>query len=428
MAIGVAASAGLVYALTHFAMTSDTQDLLSSKLQYRQRAAAFDALFQPGRPALVVIDGRTAELAESAAENLAARLRARPDRIRDVERPDSGFFVREGLLYQPLPRVQSQMRQLVAAQSFLLADPLLARTDDDLIDSDVGRDIWPSKTFGPRSAHSRHGGNHGQCARRPASLLFLEFADLGRTPEPRFTTPPDPGDSRPRLQRPGVGIAVHGLRPPEHESATVGCAARSQGAPHRTNSASGRAVRLHCARGRLDCGHGLVGHPGHVVDGRATATPDRIDPADHVHRPCRGIRNRTAGLPSIQCDFRGLHPAVRWPWDRLRHSVYGAFSLRTPARSQHAGRSGRRRRRHGALADPRRQRHRGGISRLCADGLSGRVAVGRDRRSRHACGGGPEPDLPAGPDHASWISPSTEVVGQEMFLERLDGFILSHRR
>jgi hopanoid biosynthesis associated RND transporter like protein HpnN len=114
------AAGALAYAATHFAMTSDTDNLLSTHLPYRVREAAFSALFQPeGDQIVVVIDGRTPELATAAAASLAQRLAARPDLFRTVQQPEGGFFAREGLLYQPLPQVRDQMSQLIAAQAFL---------------------------------------------------------------------------------------------------------------------------------------------------------------------------------------------------------------------------------------------------------------------------------------------------------------------
>ncbi len=114
------AAAAVIYVAGHFAMTSDTQNLLSKHLPYRERAQAFDALFQAkGDEIVIVIDGRTPELAESAAASLAERLQNRRDLIRDVRRPDAGFFAREGLLYLPTADVQNQMKQLIAAQPFL---------------------------------------------------------------------------------------------------------------------------------------------------------------------------------------------------------------------------------------------------------------------------------------------------------------------
>ncbi|HEY1415948.1 MAG TPA: MMPL family transporter [Caulobacteraceae bacterium] len=116
----IVALAAAVFVFTHFSMTSSIDNLLSSSLPYRVRGAAFDRLFQPqGDQIVVVIDGRTPELADAAAGALAAKLAGRPDLYRLVQRPDGDFFAREGLLYESTAKVQEQMKQLVVAQPFL---------------------------------------------------------------------------------------------------------------------------------------------------------------------------------------------------------------------------------------------------------------------------------------------------------------------
>jgi hypothetical protein len=113
-------AAAIFYIAGHFAMTSDTDGLLSPHLPYLERAAAFAALFQTeGDRIVVVVDGKTPELADAAAGALADKLGGRPDLFHAVQRPDAGFFAREGLLYQSLSKVQDQTSQLIAAQPFL---------------------------------------------------------------------------------------------------------------------------------------------------------------------------------------------------------------------------------------------------------------------------------------------------------------------
>ncbi len=123
------AASALAFTLTHFAVTTDTNELLAKNLPYRQRETAFSALFQPeGDQTVIVIDGRTPELAEQAAAAIAAALTAHPELFHDVERPDAGFFAREGLLYEPLPKVRSELSSLITAQPLLgplAADPSL---------------------------------------------------------------------------------------------------------------------------------------------------------------------------------------------------------------------------------------------------------------------------------------------------------------
>jgi hypothetical protein len=65
--------------MSHFAMTTDTNILLSPKLPWRVRQSAFDNAFPAdGANLVVVVDGRTPELSEEAAASLAAGISARP--------------------------------------------------------------------------------------------------------------------------------------------------------------------------------------------------------------------------------------------------------------------------------------------------------------------------------------------------------------
>jgi hopanoid biosynthesis associated RND transporter like protein HpnN len=129
--VGLAlAVAAFAFVLTHFSLNSDTAQLISRKLPWRQQEATFNRLFHPeGDQIIVVIDGATPELAEEAAANLTARLQARPDLFSLVDRPDgNAYFAREGLMFQDAGDIRDQMDQLVKAQPFLgplAADPTL---------------------------------------------------------------------------------------------------------------------------------------------------------------------------------------------------------------------------------------------------------------------------------------------------------------
>jgi uncharacterized protein len=120
----------VVYAINHFAMTTDTDKLISAKLPFRQREAAYNKLFpQQGDQVVVVIDGQTPELAEQGAADLAAKLAAQPNLFPYVDRPDaSPFFQQNGLLFASLADVKASMNQLITAQPFLgplASDPSL---------------------------------------------------------------------------------------------------------------------------------------------------------------------------------------------------------------------------------------------------------------------------------------------------------------
>ncbi|MGH8431381.1 MAG: MMPL family transporter, partial [Solimonas sp.] len=111
----------LVYTARHFAMTANTAELLSTKLEWRQRELAFEAAFpQLGNLTMVVIDGATPELAEAAARRLSAALHDKPDLFRNVQRPDGGaFFDRNGVLLLPASDVAATMNGLVRAEPVL---------------------------------------------------------------------------------------------------------------------------------------------------------------------------------------------------------------------------------------------------------------------------------------------------------------------
>ncbi len=127
VAIGVAAAA---FCATHFALTTNTDALLSPKLPWRQAEAVYNRLFPQHDDAIVVvIDGQTPELTQQAAADLAAKLATRTDQFTEVDRANGGdFFDREGLLYLSEPQVRSSLDQLTKAEPFLgpmAADPSL---------------------------------------------------------------------------------------------------------------------------------------------------------------------------------------------------------------------------------------------------------------------------------------------------------------
>ncbi len=125
------------YSVTHFAMNSDPESLISAQTSWRKRNAQFDAEFpQLNNTIAIVVDGATPELADRAATELSAALEKNPDLFRYVRRPGGGdFFSREGLLFLPLSQVRETTQQLISAQPFLGAlavDPSLRGVMDSL--------------------------------------------------------------------------------------------------------------------------------------------------------------------------------------------------------------------------------------------------------------------------------------------------------
>ena len=118
------------YFTRHFAIVTDSKELLSSSLPWRQQERMLHNAF-PQRidQIIAVIDASTPEAADDAADALVNGLAPRSDVIRSVSRPDGGeFFERDGILLLGLDEVQRSTADLISAQPFLgtlAADPTL---------------------------------------------------------------------------------------------------------------------------------------------------------------------------------------------------------------------------------------------------------------------------------------------------------------
>jgi len=110
-----------VYFARHFAITTDSNKLLSSSLPWRQQERALDRAF-PWRidQIIAVVDAATPEAAEEAANTLVDDLSHHTDVIRTVSRPDGGeFFARNGILFRSVNEVRRDANDLIGAQPFL---------------------------------------------------------------------------------------------------------------------------------------------------------------------------------------------------------------------------------------------------------------------------------------------------------------------
>ena len=129
--------ASAYYVFGHFEMDSNSENLISPDVAWRQRQAEFDAAFpQRDGLTLVVIDAATPERAQEAAFLLKKALEENKTLfpvIRDIE--DSDFFAHNGLLFQSLDELRDTTRDLIDAQPFLAplaADPSLRGVMDSL--------------------------------------------------------------------------------------------------------------------------------------------------------------------------------------------------------------------------------------------------------------------------------------------------------
>ena len=121
LASGVLALGAGTFAATHFDMTTDTSELISPSVGWRQDAAALAAAFpQQDGDMVIVVDGRTPELADDAAARLTTALAADRAHFNAARQSEGGdFFNREGMLFGSLGEVRSQTSRLIAAQPLL---------------------------------------------------------------------------------------------------------------------------------------------------------------------------------------------------------------------------------------------------------------------------------------------------------------------
>ena len=109
------------YVTRHIAINTDSGKLLSSSLPWRQQEIKLNDLFPQRTDQLIaVIDGKTPEAADEAADALVKALIDRKDIIRTITRPDGGeFFARNGILFLSVDDVQRNMNELIKAEPFL---------------------------------------------------------------------------------------------------------------------------------------------------------------------------------------------------------------------------------------------------------------------------------------------------------------------
>lgn len=126
----VAGGGSLYYAVTHVRIDARIDQMLSSKLPFRQAEIALKAALPKTRDTLaIVIEARTAEDADEAAQRLADRLAMYKNQFHDVLYTEGlPFFRRNGLLYLKLDKLEALSDRLAEAQPLLAAvasDPSL---------------------------------------------------------------------------------------------------------------------------------------------------------------------------------------------------------------------------------------------------------------------------------------------------------------
>lgn len=88
-----------VYSM-NLTVNTSTDGVLSNDLEFRKVEEEYRAAFPRQESALIIVDSATPADADSAADNLAVRLRARPELFSAVEVPGtSSFFTQNGILF-----------------------------------------------------------------------------------------------------------------------------------------------------------------------------------------------------------------------------------------------------------------------------------------------------------------------------------------
>jgi hypothetical protein len=116
------------YVARHFAINTDTGNLLSPHLPWRKRDLAYQTAFQQqAESILAVVTAPTPEFASAAAKALTDRLSPQSTFFRSVEAASSGeFFARNGLLYLSQNDLAARMTKLSEAAPLiktLVSDP-----------------------------------------------------------------------------------------------------------------------------------------------------------------------------------------------------------------------------------------------------------------------------------------------------------------
>jgi hopanoid biosynthesis associated RND transporter like protein HpnN len=121
------AAASVYYTIGHLGINTDTANMISADLPWRQDFIAYRQSF-PVRDQniVVVVDGPNGEVSMAHARALARALRAEPLQFPSVFLAGDGeYFERNGLLYLPLDELEALADRLIEAQ------PLLARLGEE---------------------------------------------------------------------------------------------------------------------------------------------------------------------------------------------------------------------------------------------------------------------------------------------------------
>ena len=146
VALLAAAALSVWYAARNLGVNTDTTNMMSATLPWRQNFSEYREAFPVrDRNLLVVIDAKTPARADEFAAKLLAELRREPDVYRSLFLQGEGeFFARNGLLYLPRAQLEQLADRLTAAQP--LFGLLQARFDGAAVLDVAARALAPPAT------------------------------------------------------------------------------------------------------------------------------------------------------------------------------------------------------------------------------------------------------------------------------------------
>jgi len=117
----LAAVTVLIYAINHFTIDTDLNNMISDKLPYRRLEKEFQQAFpQLGDTILIVVDAKTPEAARHQTKRVADRLEKESGLFKAVYIPGGGrFFEENGLLYLSMDELEDLADGLANVQPFL---------------------------------------------------------------------------------------------------------------------------------------------------------------------------------------------------------------------------------------------------------------------------------------------------------------------
>ena len=121
MLAGAATVLLFYYTISNISISTDTSDMLSSDLPFRQHSIAVSNLFpQFSDNIVIVIDGLNAELVNNAADQFYIQLKNNPKSFGEIFDPtDMEFFKKNALLYLSKDNLENLSDRLITAQPFI---------------------------------------------------------------------------------------------------------------------------------------------------------------------------------------------------------------------------------------------------------------------------------------------------------------------